>query len=204
MVLPIINLPHDDSWNLTDQQFKFFINNANITEPLTPEAVEKYKKSTGWDHSWIANIKNLPLIYEQNLFSVAKAEADHSRNKKTYIEYFPQFQKLYDFFDHIYTADISLINKEVYIHSDGVVKDNPHGYGLKVIVHGDTRDFYMCDLDGSNPVCFGNDTNIMLIDNQYHAHYTSPNPYNFVVLFVNGIFNSKYNQLIERANYEFR
>jgi len=200
VALPIIKLDNDDEWKLTEDQLQFFFNNCNITEPLTQEAVEKYKISTGWDHSWIANVKNMPLIYEQNLFSVAKAEATEEKNKKVYLDYFPQFQKLYDFFDHVYTADISLIEKEVYIHNDGVVKDNPHGYALKVIVYGDTRDFYICNMDGSDAISMGRDTNVILIDNSEHTHYTTPNPHNFIVLFVNGVFNDKYNKLIKEVN----
>jgi len=187
-----IDMGYDPQWLMTDEQVEYFFKHAE-TPILSDEALEEVFKITGYDHVWTRTVKNLTLIENHDGFSVVKnASVNFKEGERTHLHMFPQYQGLSKYFKRIITLDLSYIEDEVLLHQDAYAPNMDHGFCLKIFPYGSIEDFTMVKLnkpgdpDYSRQKPLTKGSNIFLIDNMAHGHFTPPNPKPFIVLFING------------------
>jgi len=196
-----IDFGFDSTLCLSPMQVEYF-NTYSSFPNLDKKALESIKTRTGYDHSWVQNVKNLTLIADTENISAVKSASTNYKDELTHLDYFPQYKNLSKYFNRVTTLDLSLINSEVLLHQDTHDKISDHRYCLKIIAHGSCEDFIMVKLnpniprttDYSQQVPLNKNSNVFLIDNGQHGHYVPPNPKEFIVLFVNGDLNQTYSK----------
>jgi len=188
----------DPQWLMTDEQVEYFFTHAE-TPTLTDEALTNIFEVTGYDHAWTKSIRNLTLIENNEGFSVVKnASVNFKEGEQTHLHMFPQYAALSKYFKRIITLDLSYISEEVLLHQDAFPPNTDHGMCLKIFPYGSPEDFTMvklkapftADLGRQAPLTKG--SNVFLIDNVEHGHFTPPNPKRFIVLFINGEFQDDF------------